>query len=524
MSSEDINTPKMIDDSNDHEIHKIFNDFSSCFNLKTANINDINNSDILCSDNYLSEKISLEEVKRKISNEEKISFEFADSIVFIIEDNTKDLSNDNIICLAKKYASFFQYVIQHFSNANDLCITNGLENVPDSCFLFHIYKNLKSTNIKSIRSFSLEEIVDYAMKYDFLNSNIFDGFERFNEISINLHSCEFLKNLQNIDEHINNFLSYISRDKSVTLNICIEEKEGDDSPITYALKILNLSKTFSLNVKIEDSSDWSKYLKENNYEFNDETTKIKNETISAALFIDGVNDLQTIKIILTSMNKLEKIIFYINESIPKMIYEEYKSLEESKIYLNKLFNYKSNLKYLTNVRISFKRRRYSEDDMDAENLQYLHDYMLDCIISVLPSSISKVLYLMELDFLPLQTFNKISSQFSSLTTLSFLLCYNIPENALFQLPSLKNVVFNGERKVNIPPWIEIVLFLYFDIDFYYPDDIFSDGKKNEHYFNLMNRNFNVSLRCLREKDIFFIAFMNDFNKRMEIADLINIGY
>ncbi|CEF59296.1 Hypothetical protein SRAE_X000104700 [Strongyloides ratti] len=508
-------------DNNDCEIHKTFKRFSNHFTLQIANIEDIKNSDILCKNYFMNESITIEEMKKNILNVEEINFEITKYIIFTIDDNTMNLSEDDKIYLANKYVPFIEFVINKFPNINELYLSSDDDLKSNGSFIFHIYKNLKSNKIEKISLLKIQEIMEYSMKYNFLNQNVFSGFERLKKINLYIHSCDSLKTLSNIDDFIYNFLSFLSKINIMIIDIQFDEEEFI---IDVVLKILNFSKILNLNIHMNHPIDWIEHLKTNNNKFKEELIPLMINTVGMAIFVNEINDLKSMKVILNTLDKLEYVKICIDNSIPKVIYDNCKSLEESKIYINELFNYKCNLKNLIHVKISFGRYHYLEENTYGENLKYLYDYMMERIISILPSTISEVLYLMSADNLPIQIFNKISLQFSSLTTITFILSHYIPENALFQLPSLRNVIFNGERKVNIPSWIETVMFLYFDIDFYYPDDTLSINKKNEHYFDLMNRKFNVTLRCLDEDEIYYIIFMNDYRNRTKISHLIDIGY
>uniref|UniRef100_A0A0K0FW32 BTB domain-containing protein n=1 Tax=Strongyloides venezuelensis TaxID=75913 RepID=A0A0K0FW32_STRVS len=537
MSSGNINIKDLINDcdtlsditkllsktnSIDYEVHKKYDYLLSCFDIKLSNIDDIRNSDILCSNMYDHEKISINDMKTILSSQPKINFEINNFISFLVEDDTEKLSDDDKIYLASKYSSFFQFIIDKFPNVNELNISNHFDNVSNSCFILHIYGKLKSTEIKKAGSIYFDEILKYAGKYNFSNYGVFDGLPNLHEIYLYIRSNADYDNLSNIDDSIKNFLDYIAKIKDVRLIIGFECSNNDS--LANALKMLNYGKTINLNIQMDHDLDWNKYLKENNYNLSEGRMDIKNVTKSLTVFINEINDFKVLKILLNSLENLEYIVIYIENSLPKVVLDEYKSLDDTKVYLKQLFNYRSCLKNLTNARISFGKYYTSPEDSNSENIKHLYNFMMECIISILPSSISKLLYLMEAENMTLEYFEKIGTLFPSLTTISFLLCYNIPENALYKIPSLKNVAFNGERKVNIPPWIETVVFLYFDSDFYYPDDVVSDNKNNEHYFNLMNNRFNVSLRCLRENDIYYIAFLKNFEKWKNLDNLMRICY
>uniref|UniRef100_A0A0N5C508 Ankyrin repeat protein n=1 Tax=Strongyloides papillosus TaxID=174720 RepID=A0A0N5C508_STREA len=99
MSSESVETKDLINDcdslsditkllsktnSNDYEIHKKFDYLSSHFDIKISNIEDIRNSDILCSDIRNHEKVSINNMKTILSNQPKINFEISNYISFLI--------------------------------------------------------------------------------------------------------------------------------------------------------------------------------------------------------------------------------------------------------------------------------------------------------------------------------------------------------------------------------------------------------------------------------------------------------
>uniref|UniRef100_A0A0N5C2T3 BTB domain-containing protein n=1 Tax=Strongyloides papillosus TaxID=174720 RepID=A0A0N5C2T3_STREA len=537
MSSESIQIKDLINDCdtlsnitkllsktnlNDYEIHKKFDYLSSCFDIQISNIEDIRNSDILCNNMYDNEKVSINDMKTILSDQPKINFEINNFISFSIEDDTEKLSDDDKIYLASKYSSFFQFIIDQFPNVNELNISNGFDNISSSCLILHIYEKLKSTKIKKAGSIFFDEILKYAEKYNFSKHGIFDGLPKLHEIYLYIRSNTNYNNLSNINGSIKDFLGYIAKIKDVRLIIGFECADNDS--LENALIMLNYGKTLNLNIQMDHDLDWNKYLKENNYNLSEGRINIKDETKSLMVSIDEINDFKVLKILLNSLENLQYIVIYVENSLPKVILDKYKSLDDAKLYLKELFNYRSCLKNLTNARISFGKYYTPPDDSNGENIKHLYNFMMECIISILPSSISKLLYLMEAENMTLEIFEKIGILFPSLTTISFLLCYNIPENALYKIPSLRNVAFNGERKVNIPPWIETVVFLYFDSDFYYPDDVVSDNKNNEHYFNLMNNRFNVSLRCIKENDIYYIAFLKNFEKWKDLDNLMRICY
>uniref|UniRef100_A0A0K0EUD8 TIR domain-containing protein n=1 Tax=Strongyloides venezuelensis TaxID=75913 RepID=A0A0K0EUD8_STRVS len=504
--------------SSNFEIHTRFDYLSSRFEIKISDIKDIRNSDILCSNICETEKISINDMKTILSNQAKINFEMNTIVSFLIEDDTEKLSDNDKVYLASKYSSFFQFIIDQFPNVNELSIFNSFDSTLYSCFILHIYEKLKSTKIKTIGSVYFDELLKYAEKFNFSNHGIFDGFPELHEIYLYVNSNKCYDNLTNINDSMKKFLDYIVKIKDVRLIIGFEW--GDIDSIAYALKMLNYGKTINLNIRMEHDYDWNKYLKENNYNLTEEAIKIKDETKDLILSISEINDFKVLRILLNSLENLENIVIYVESSLPKIILDEYKSLDEAKLYLKEFFNYRSCLKNLTSARISFGKYYISQEDSNTENRKHLYNFMMECIISILPPSISEVLHLMEAEHMTLEFFEKIGLLFPSLTTISFSLCYYIPAEALFKIPSLRNIVYNGESRVNIPPWIETVMFLY--IDFYYPDDVVSDTKDNEHYFNLMNNRFNISLRCLRENDIHYIAFLKNFDKWMELDNLISI--
>uniref|UniRef100_A0A0K0EWL6 Anaphase-promoting complex subunit 1 n=1 Tax=Strongyloides venezuelensis TaxID=75913 RepID=A0A0K0EWL6_STRVS len=228
-----------------------------------------------------------------------------------------------------------------------------------------------------------------------------------------------------------------------------------------------------------------------------------------------------IKDLINDCDLLSYITKLLYNSLPKVTLNNYKSLN-AKLYLKESFNNRSCLKNLTNTRISLGKYYTSLDDSYSENIKHLYHFIMECLISILSLSKSKFLHFMEAEHITLEFFEKIGILFPSLTTILFSLYFYIPENPLYKIPSLRNVVFNDERKFNIPPWIETVMFLYFDSDFYYPDDVVTDNKNNEHHLTLINNSFNILLRYLKENDIYYIVFLKNFEKWKELDNLMCI--
>uniref|UniRef100_A0A0N5BFP5 Uncharacterized protein n=1 Tax=Strongyloides papillosus TaxID=174720 RepID=A0A0N5BFP5_STREA len=139
--------------------------------------------------------------------------------------------------------------------------------------------------------------------------------------------------------------------------------------------------------------DWNKYLKENNYNLSEGRINITDETKTLLLSINEINDFKALKILLNSLENLQNIVIYVENSLPKVILDKYESSDDAKLYLKELFNYISSLKNLTNARISFKKYYTSQVNLNSENIKHLYNSMMGCIISILPSSISKYYFI-----------------------------------------------------------------------------------------------------------------------------------
>uniref|UniRef100_A0A0N5A753 DUF4145 domain-containing protein n=1 Tax=Parastrongyloides trichosuri TaxID=131310 RepID=A0A0N5A753_PARTI len=455
---------------------------------------------------------SIESIKPIINNFTPIEREEELSISIEIENNVKELLKDDEHNLAENIASFIEFLFDKMPNARTLNIS-----CQDYISVIIISK-IKSCNIHEINGLDMFHILKYAKNCDLSESDFHRSISKLKTLFIYINEQENSLSIENYEKEFEAFLKIMSDNKSVTFSFHIDEddlsKQIMERICDYAAK-MNVKIKFSLNYGLDN-----KYFKSDD-EFEDIITKTAPSTDFVFFFIDTVNCFKRLKVILNTFENLEAIKISSFNDIIQDEFTKYDTLEKFCEFLKDIFNYKGTIKTLKKLEISLDIHVYNEE-LKAKYGEY-RDKFLEAMLNVFPDTV-EILLFKRISEIGDIVFDKISTQFTNLKTISFLQTYAIPIDAFSKIQTLRNVAIHGELQVNIPKWIEIVMFLYYDIDYYYGCDNISENVKNEHYFELMNRSFNHSLRALSGEEIYYIAFLDNILLYKEVFMLTESCY
>ncbi|CEF69820.1 Hypothetical protein SRAE_2000446600 [Strongyloides ratti] len=495
-------------------IHKTYSKHISQFGLKLSNKDDVINSKILCYG--FGDKIyTMDKIMEILSNVSKECLENVYYIVLDIKDDTRMIIESSRVYLAQKYAYFIEFLYKKCPNASRLWLTNRYNFPGNDDFLIYILEKLKTDKVIEIKPIFLEDILNYSTKYDFVNQNFLFGLPNLKIFTVEIFTDELPSYFSDCITPMEKLINCLCKKKNITLDMYVE---GNNKSIYVASQILSYANLINFNVNIKQSSGWIEYFQNVNYTITNEFFKIINNLTTVSLFIHIMDDFKIIKSLFTLLENLRSISLHIDKDIIKSIYKQSNNMECCFSQIKKCFNYKSTIKNLAEFRLHLLCLSSDVNFSENDKLDILNNAFLEGIFSIIPNTLT-TLYLISINGNKLNIFKHFSKQFPFLSTISFLLCVKIPENAIITIQSLRKVIIHGELKINIPKCVETVVFCYFDEDFCDGIDKKSKNKSNKYYFNLMNTTFNNSIRNINNDEIYYIAFLKDIFKWKDILYL-----
>uniref|UniRef100_A0A0N4ZW28 ORC_WH_C domain-containing protein n=1 Tax=Parastrongyloides trichosuri TaxID=131310 RepID=A0A0N4ZW28_PARTI len=495
----------------DCKVKKEWFSFSKNFSLQIKNINDPKNIKLFVSNlDYKDE--STESMINIINESPFISREDESRISVCMSNSTKELNEDDKSLLADKIASFIDFLLEKFPNATNLCIYNcgSLPKFDD--FTCLIISKINACNyINEINGTDIFNILTYAKNHDLSTINFFKNFPNLHSFVICIDALENPPLIENYENEIGELLKFMSIHKNITFNFFM-----DDDTLSKEImeRICDNVDNMSLNVNIVYGLI-NTFFKNDN-EFEDIVIKIKPYTTFFCFVVDSMDSFKRLETILRTFENLERLSITVDSDMIRNEIKKYGSMEKFIETFENVFNYKGTIKKLNKLEIIFDLYEYDEKIKAAYDK--LRDKYLEKMLSIFPDNI-KVLSFQQVNSIGDIVFDQISTLFPNLETISFLLTYNVPKEAFSKLQSLRHVVIHGELDVNIPEWVEIVLFCYYDSDFYYGCDNISENVKDDHYYEMMNRTFNHSLRNLKGDEIYYIAFLKNILRWKELISL-----
>uniref|UniRef100_A0A0N5A6N5 F-box domain-containing protein n=1 Tax=Parastrongyloides trichosuri TaxID=131310 RepID=A0A0N5A6N5_PARTI len=485
------------------KVNKIFSNGINYINISL--------SKNLCSSRNIKE-VSMEEMMNVMTKEPKINCEHPSFISLSINEEMKDFNENDKIRLSQKYGKIIEFLHSMFPRAKKLCLSIGEENKFNNNFLIYIVDKLNCNMIEEMGIFDVNDILNYGRMYKYNDNDIFNYLPNLKKFSICIYN--YFEKYDGFDEEIEFFLNYLSLKKTITLEVYCEDNKKS---LDITLQILNYSETINLNVNTFLCTEWNDNIISKEYKFVNNVQKIIQHLTTVTISIIKFEDFKLLNLILTTASNIKSISIYLEKALLHETWKKFlnnykKATEYLKEYLN--FNCTStNLEKIKLYHYRFRNSTCSESRMCNYNLFY--DTFMESFIKIFPRTINMICF-NYVERLSITFFNTLSSHFNALKSISFLCTFNVPTNALSNVQSLKNIIIHGEMILDIPSWIDIVMFCYYDIDYYYGYENNSDMVTNEHYFKLMSRSYNNSLRHVYNNEIYYIAFLNDIKKYEDV--------
>uniref|UniRef100_A0A0N5A6N7 HEPN_Apea domain-containing protein n=1 Tax=Parastrongyloides trichosuri TaxID=131310 RepID=A0A0N5A6N7_PARTI len=376
-------------------VNKVFTSTPNNLTLSLSNPKNVGRSIILCSFNQFNE-LPLNKFMDDVNLEPQINREQNTYISFFINDDTTRWSEEDKNFIAKKYASFAEFLLDIFPNGKHLKIfTSNISN-DNKTFLFYILDKMKSEKIESLEIFHLYDILNYLKMYDVNESNIFKKTPNLKEISIDISTSHRYDEYEDFDKCLKTFLNFIGFNKFMKVNLRVEDK--NDS-IIIANKIIEYSRKLNLDICFIIKIEWNDCF-----------------------------------------------------------------LQEATDYVMKSFNFNSLMINLKKFKLSITNCR-SINAFNDENYEVIlfYDTFWKFFIGTFPSTV-ELLILKDINILSNLFYDNLAFQFPFLRKICFHNIHRISRHALYKFEYLRNVVIHGEICVDIPRWVEVVIFCYFNVN------------------------------------------------------------
>lgn len=330
-----------------HGIQKIFFKHLSRLTLQVSNINDVKNSEILCY-GFGKNVYTMKKIVVILFYMAKECFENVYYIGIDVKDDTRMMSENDRIFLAKKYAYFIEILYEKCCNASKLWLTNRNHFSGNDNFLLYILERLKTDKVIEIKPIFLEDILSYSIKNDFGEFNLFLNMPNLKVFSVEIFTNELPSYYSDCITPMKKLINCLSKNKNITLDMYIE---GTNKSINIASEILNYANEINFNINIKQSSGWIEYFQEINYTITDDFLKIINNLTTVSLFIHIIDDFKIIKSFMTSLQNLKSISLHIDKDIIERVYKQYNDMESYFLQIKECFNFKSTIKKLTEFRL-----------------------------------------------------------------------------------------------------------------------------------------------------------------------------
>uniref|UniRef100_A0A0N4ZLC8 KH domain-containing protein n=1 Tax=Parastrongyloides trichosuri TaxID=131310 RepID=A0A0N4ZLC8_PARTI len=524
----------------------------------TIIINDLNYN-ISVTGGKFDEILSLERMQKNIKNTSKINLENSSTIIIFINELPIIEKLDKILDLSKNIAVFIEFLFENYFNATSLhLIYSSSASCPG--LPLHILRLIESDRIKTLEGITINNIISYAASISLETYNILAGLPNLKEYSMNIISSTIRH--PKMERKLTTFFHYLKQKNDcilkVTTNVDIEKDELLNTILKECEKI-NLVVNIKTNTTINDSLlptiiNISPYNIPN---FIYHITKIE----MALNLFDDYNHLQQI---LTVCYNLENIIIYVTPEFIDDILEKETTSEGIRNIVKNAFSFHGSLKKLNSIFINFEKSIRKVSDGKKSFIAFL----FNAIMSVMPEKVT-TMSMENVDFINIGNSRMITMKFPFITRLSLCNCENIPYDMLEKLNYLRYVSIYGDIRINIPSWVEIVIFRYnidgeeeeeedeeeTNVDDNKKKEIFdsfyeyringnndvkreivtkenseeSNNKKNdenrpdEYYHKIMNRSFKSSIRYIPEGcSTDYIVFFDDifrWHDYLEILDL-----
>uniref|UniRef100_A0A0K0F3M6 BTB domain-containing protein n=1 Tax=Strongyloides venezuelensis TaxID=75913 RepID=A0A0K0F3M6_STRVS len=497
-----------------HGIHKTFSKYFSQLSFRLSNENDALNSDILCC-GFGEKMFSIDKIMEILSNVPKICLENVYYIGFDIKDDTRTMSENDRSYLAQKFTYFAEFLYQKCPNASRLWLTNKYNFVGNDDFLIYIIERLKTDKVVEIKPIILEDLLSYSAKYDFVKRRFFSETPNLKIFAVEISTSDLPSHFTDSITPLQKLANCLCKIKNVTLELYVE---GNHKSLYIASKILHYASAVNLKINIKQSSSWIEYFQDVNYKITNDFSNIIYNLTTVTLFVNILEDFKIIRKFMTLLENLKSITLHIDIDILNNVFKQYKNIEVCSLKIRQYFDFESSIKKLMEFRIHLLSLSNEKSLSDGNELFILNNVFLEEMFSIIPTTI-KTLHLININGYKLKIFQQFPIKFPFLSTISFLLCINIPENAIYEIKSLRNVVIHGELKVNIPEFVETVIFCYFDEDFCDGIERKSQNKPNTYFFKLINTIFNNSIRNIKNDELYYIAFLKDILKWKDILYL-----
>uniref|UniRef100_A0A0N4ZI47 BTB domain-containing protein n=1 Tax=Parastrongyloides trichosuri TaxID=131310 RepID=A0A0N4ZI47_PARTI len=497
-------------------VRKTFQQNLNYSSLTLQNPDNVTHSSISCTSGTF-QNIPIETLISEISRSDKINRELPTYVGFIIENDTRQWSEDNKNELSKRYAGFAEFLLESFPSAKSLRISDAYDYNERNDFSIYVIEKLKSKNVEDISLMNIMNLIKYLKEHNVTKTNLFKEIPNLKKISLDIHVYETTKELEDIDEHIMKFVNCLKIHKNVILKLNVEDNIESKSVV---LKILNTTFKTTIDVRIFLNTEWKENIITKNLEFTNDSLKIVRFMYAANIYITKVDDFTRLKLILTYAENLEALSVYVENDLLTDINSKFKNLKDANEYIKSFISFHATIGKLKKLSI-YASIFFNDEADDFCMVNSPYEIFINNFIIIFPSTILS-LSLSFIESLSGKFFNIISENFPSLHTLVFLNNCDVPGDCLFPLKNLRHFITHRDIKIAVPPWIEIVIYCYYDSESYNKiNDNKSEEEANEFYFNLIGKRFNYSIRRKNSKDVSFVAFLSnikDWNKITKLAD------
>uniref|UniRef100_A0A0K0ERN6 F-box domain-containing protein n=1 Tax=Strongyloides stercoralis TaxID=6248 RepID=A0A0K0ERN6_STRER len=429
---------------------------SSYFFLDLSKNNE--NSSYIITRFYNSKEIvNIDNELNRLSKISREKVECLTKITIALSDVFNKLTITECFLYGEKLANFVNKLFLIFNNAHILEIIN-LKSEERNGFLFYFLRNLKNNNITIIDGIAFEDIITFSFRNQNEKIDIFNGLEKLNEISIyKENDFNPLSKHPKVKEYIYYLIDCLSKKNECTINFYrVDHPLSND----FLMKIVTYAQKNNINVKFNElsypSGDFFASLlliiKNINYLNITNITELK-------ISLSNFSEINIIDKGIVLMKNLKYLRIHIQYDFYNILLTEYPTtISRIKIIYTKFKQL--NLKKLTNLKffsLQFPRMIWVQINKKNQELQeYLFQYITECLISILPNSIT----LLSLASVPIKNnnfFQMVSKNLPYLTKLLIKQNCIIPIKSLKYLKNLKFIYFPSNLNLIIPFWVHIVV-------------------------------------------------------------------
>uniref|UniRef100_A0A0N5A4L8 F-box domain-containing protein n=1 Tax=Parastrongyloides trichosuri TaxID=131310 RepID=A0A0N5A4L8_PARTI len=360
-----------------------------------------------------------------------------------------------------------------------------------------------SDQIEEISYIELFSLLNYGKEFNLLDSEIFDNKSNLNKFFFYADINKFSYTRENFNNELDAFLKLLSKHKHITYSFSIAL---NDLSMKIAYKIAEYCEENTIHFQFCFCKPITGVSYFDYFDLDENVLQIKSYITCIKMYLREFKCFKKLEIALSSLEELESIIINIDYNFTAYVVKEFGNCKNFFRKLDNNIFLRIVTKNLKKLEISF----IENQDINKKEIKHYdrkRNKILAKLLSYFPNSV-KIIMFENINKIEKFVFIQMGFYFPQLETITFKGINEISDVACVKIKSLRNVIIYGELKIEIPPWIDIVIFRYCHCQNMLQYKT-SDLKNIDYYFNLMNTKFDCSLQKIDDGETVEIVFLRD---------------